>query len=760
MFVFRLRFRSRLNLIARHKNQNVKTINRFVYRKADGQCRIELPNVQVSDTTGDDSSNTDGQQKELKRIMRKLLHISCIILASCGGKSSVDADDAMLATASQHPEEWLTHGLNYNEDRYSLLTQITKDNVNTLGLAWVTDLESKRGLEATPLIADGIMYLTGVWSRVYAIDASNGRIIWQYDPQVPPQHAEKLCCDVVNRGVALYKGKIYSGTLDGRLIALDATNGRLQWEVMTVDTTKPYSITGAPRVVDGKVIIGNGGAEFGVRGYITAYDAETGKQVWRFYTVPGNPSLPFENKAMEAAAKTWAGNWWQYGGGGTAWDAMAYDPELKLLYVGTGNGSPWDRKYRSDGKGDNLYLSSILAINPTNGELVWYYQTTPGDSWDFTAAQHIILADMNIKGQKRKVLMQAPKNGFFYVIDRTNGKFISGDPFVYTNWAKKIDETTGRPIEEEGVHYETINTDISPNYNGGHNWHPMAYNPKLNLVFIPARENVSNYGHDPEWVYNQKSFGTGNGWNLAIGTNPAVPTKTDSATKKFPRGMLIAWNPALRKEVWRVPQTADWNGGVLATATDLVFQGTAEGDFIAYDGNTGTVLWQVNLGGGIIAPPVSYMLDGKQYISVAAGWGGGYGMKKKFAPIQSGRVYTFVLNGNAFMPAFNEAKASTIPSANFTATETEIAHGAELVNRYCATCHVINEGGGGIAPDLAYSIIPPDSNSFNSVVHKGGYLQLGMPKFGGRLSDKDVDAIRKYILTKAREKKDDAENKK
>jgi quinohemoprotein ethanol dehydrogenase len=687
--------------------------------------------------------------------MRKLLFISFIcLMASCGNKKFVDADDALLADASKHPGEWLTHGLNYFENRYSQLTQINKENVNTLGLAWVTDLGSKRGLEATPLVADGIMYLTGVWSIVHAIDASNGKIIWKYDPKVPPKQAEKLCCDIVNRGVALYKGTIFSGTLDGRLIALDAATGKLKWEVMTVDTTKPYSITGAPRVVDGKVIIGNSGAEFGVRGYITAYDPETGKQVWRFYTVPGNPAMPFENKAMEVAAKTWDGEWWKYGGGGTAWDGMAYDPELKLLYVGTGNGSPWNRIYRSDGKGDNLYLSSIIALNPSNGELVWYYQTTPGDSWDFTAAQPIILADMELKGQKRKVLMQAPKNGFFYVLDRTSGKFISGDPFVYTNWAKKIDENTGRPIEEEGVHYETMNTDISPNFNGGHNWHPMAYNPKLNLVYIPARENASVYGHDPNWKYNEKGFGTGNGWNLAMDENHAVPTKMDTATNKFPRGMLIAWNPALRKEVWRVPQTADWNGGVLATASDLVFQGTAEGNFIAYDGSNGKILWQINLGGGIIAPPVSFMIDDKQFISVAAGWGGGYGMKKKFAPIQQGRVFTFEINGKGKMPGFNKAVASLVlPPATFKATATEVKHGNELFNRYCATCHVINEGGGGLAPDLAYSLLPTNTENFRGIVHKGGYLPLGMPKFGDRLSENDVEDIRKFILTKAREQK-------
>ena len=683
----------------------------------------------------------------MKKVVYLLLFIS---FYSCKQKHFINADDAMIANAAQHPGEWLTHGLNYAEDRYSLLTQINKENVSSLGLAWVTNLESKRGLEATPLIADGMMYVTGVWSKVYAINAKDGKIIWQYDPKVPRKQAEYLCCDIVNRGAALYKGKIFSATLDGRLIALDAASGKLVWENMTVDTTKPYSITGAPRVVDGKIIIGNGGAEFGVRGYISAYDPENGKMIWRFYTVPGDPSKPFENKAMETAAKTWSGDWWKYGGGGTAWDAMAYDPELKLLYVGTGNGSPWDRTYRSNGVGDNLYISSILALNPSNGELVWYYQTTPGESWDFTATQHIILANLTIKGEKRKVLMQAPKNGFFYVIDRTNGKFISADPFVYVNWAKGLDQKTGRPIEAEDVHYKTTNTDISPNYNGGHNWHPMAYNPKLNLVYIPARENVANYGHDANWKYNTKGFGTGNGWNLAIGTNPANPTKTDIATKHFPRGMLIAWNPVLRKEVWRVPQKADWNGGILATAADIIFQGTAQGDFIAYDAATGKELWKINLGGGIIAPPVTYLLDGKQYISIVAGWGGGYGMKKKFAPLQQGRIFTFVLNGNSSMPAFVTEENKTKPEVSISASSEELKHGETLFWQYCGTCHVVNEGGGGLAPDLSYSFIAANQESFLSVTHHGALLSEGMPVFSKKLTEPELLAIRKFIFNKAK----------
>lgn len=345
--------------------------------------------------------------------------------------------------------------------------------------------------------------------------------------------------------------------------------------------------------------------------------------------------------------------------------------------------------------------------------------------------------------------MQAPKNGFFYVLDRTNGKFISADPFVYVNWASHVDSITGRPVEKDGVHYETVNTDISPSYNGGHNWHPMAFNPALGLVYIPARENVANYGHDTSWIYNKRSFGTGNGWNLAIGIDPRNPMRYDSNTRKFPRGMLIAWSPSLRKEIWRVPQLSDWNGGVLTTASGLVFQGTAQGDFIAYDGANGNIVWKINLGGGIIAPPVSYKAGNRQYISVAVGWGGGYGMKKKMAPIQTGRVFSFALNGKGSMPVFNTAVRQQIPETVFLATAAEISQGETLFWKYCGTCHVVNQGGGGLAPDLAYSLIVSDPVSMLKVVKEGAYLPLGMPNFGDRLTEKDILNIRNYVLSKS-----------
>ena len=352
--------------------------------------------------------------------------------------------------ADREPGNWLTHGRTYSEQRFSPLKQINDRNVGDLGLAWHYDFGTRRGLEATPLVIDGVMYVTGNWSVVHALDARTGRPLWQFDPEVDPAWAVHLCCDVVNRGVAAWGDKIYVGTLDGRLIALDMATGRKVWEVLTVDRDWPYSITGAPRVANGKVFIGNGGAELGVRGYVSAYDAETGKQVWRFYTIPGDPSKPFESPAMEMAAKTWSGKWWTMGGGGTAWDSLVYDPELNLLYIGVGNGGPWNQEIRSAGDGDNLFLSSIVAVNADTGEYVWHYQTTPGDTWDYTATQTMILAELNIGGKQRKVIMQAPKNGFFYVLDRGTGELLSAEPYVAVTWATHVDMATGRPVERPG----------------------------------------------------------------------------------------------------------------------------------------------------------------------------------------------------------------------------------------------------------------------------------------------------------------------
>ena len=353
-----------------------------------------------------------------------------------------NVDGARIVAADSEPGNWMTYGRTYSEQRFSPLDAINADNVADLGLAWYFDLDTDRGQEATPIVVDGVMYVSTAWSKVKALDAATGKLIWAYDPKVPGQTAVYACCDVVNRGVAVWKGRVYVGTLDGRLVALDAASGEPVWSVQTTDPDKPYTITGAPRVVKDKVLIGNGGAEFGVRGYVTAYDAQTGAQVWRFYTVPGDPAKGFESDAMEQAAKTWTGEWWKLGGGGTAWDSIIYDPGLNLVYIGAGNGTPWNQAIRSPDGGDNLFLSSIVAVNADTGEYVWHYQETPGETWDFTATQPLMLADLTIGGEKRHVVMHAPKNGFFYVLDAKTGEFISGDKFATVTWASGIDPET------------------------------------------------------------------------------------------------------------------------------------------------------------------------------------------------------------------------------------------------------------------------------------------------------------------------------
>jgi quinohemoprotein ethanol dehydrogenase len=473
----------------------------------------------------------------------------------------------------------------------------------------------------------------------------------------------------------------------------------------------------------------------------------TGKKIWRFFTVPGNPANGFEHPEMEVAAKTWNGEWWKYGGGGTAWDAFAYDPKLKLIYVGTGNGSVWNREIRSPGGGDNLYLSSILAIHAETGKLKWHYQTTPGDSWDYTAVQQIILTQLEIKGNKRDVLMQAPKNGFFYVLDRNTGELLSAEPYVYTNWASKVDLKTGRPVENPNARYVTSNEQIYPSPFGGHNWQPMSYNPKTNLVYIPAREQSWNYGNQQNFVYDKDH------WSLGTGSNPANPTHKDPKfAKSF--GKLIAWDPVQNKEVWSKIEKTTWNSGVLSTS-DLVFQGNAEGDFNALDAKTGQVLWTKNLGTGIIAPPITYLVDGVQYVTIAVGWGGVNGLSNRSTEqINPGTVYTFAIGKNTAMPVYEKQAKKEYLTLPVEISDEQVAKGAGLFGKYCGPCHNLNAGNpGGSIPNLTYSH-PDIMGAFHSIVRDGIFLPKGMPKFGGRLSDADISDIKGYILATAKKNRE------
>jgi len=670
-------------------------------------------------------------------------------------RKAASVDGARIGKADSEPGNWLSNGRTYSEQRFSPLKAIDTKNVGTLGMAWAHDMDSTRGLEATPIVIDGVMYLTGTWSIVQAIDARTGKNLWTFDPEVPGQWARYACCDVVNRGVAVWEGKVYVGTIDGRLIALDAGTGKPVWSVDTIDGKAPYTITGAPRVVKGKVIIGNGGAELGVRGFITAYDATTGKQAWRFYTVPGDPAKPFEHPELAAAAKTWkGGEWWKIGGGGTAWDGMAYDPDMNLLYVGTGNGSPWIRYLRSPGGGDNLYLSSILAIDPDTGHLKWHYQTTPGDTWDFTATQPVILADMKIDGRDRKVLMQAPKNGFFYVLDRATGEVLSAKAYIGMNWANGFDMKTKRPIENPEMNFKDGKMKvIKPSPAGGHNWHPMSFSPDTGLVYIPIHEISFPYSYDTHHSYKQVP----GWWNLGIDMDHLTDLTAYADPEKL-SGYLLAWDPVKQEARWTVEYPGARNGGTLATAGNLVFMGAADGTFSAFNATTGERVWTVQTGLGIIAAPVSYELDGEQYVAVMAGYGGGviagaYDPASAIAKyLNEGKLLTFKVGGGPVPKP--TVRDNTIPEPPpMTASAETVAHGAQAFTKVCGFCHGFGAVSSLVAPDLRH-ISNETRDNLEEIVLHGALAGRGMPNFSDMLNAEDVAAIRAYLIKRTHDLRD------
>ncbi len=660
---------------------------------------------------------------------------------------AMDAD--RLVNADAEPQNWLLHGRTYGEQRYSPLDQIRRDNVEDLGLAWYWDTDVTRAHEASPIVVDGVMFATGPWSEVYALDARTGKLLWRNDLDVDKDRGQYACCDVGNRGVAVWKGRVYVGTIDGRLVALDALSGEIVWDTLTIDLARPYTITGAPRVVNGKVVIGNGGAEYGVRGYVSAYDAESGEMVWRFYTVPGNPADGFESPTMEMAAETWRGEWWEVGGGGTAWNSFAYDPELNLLYIGVGNGSPWNKYIRSPGGGDNLFLSSIVAVDADTGEYAWHYQTTPGEGWDYTATEHMILADLEIEGELRKVLMQAPKNGFFYVIDRETGEFISGDNYVPVSWATGIDEQTGRPIETDNS-YEDRTVIQQPSPLGGHNWMPMCYHPETQLVYFPTQVMTMAYDNDREFAYIPGYWNVG----MNVMKDIVVPTWIDpklikAVAKKAASGYLTAWDPVAQREVWKVQHSGMWNGGTLCTGDGLVFEGNGEGIFGAYDAENGERLWEFFVQSGVIAPPVTYEIDGEQYITLVVGYGGAVGLSFSMVadtpdPMhKEGRIMTFKLGADGELPPLEQVVQLPEPPP-LTADRKTIKEGNALYHANCVYCH---DPGGISSPalkDLRYMDAQTHEN-FQAIVLGGSLSDRGMPGHGAKLTAEEVEAIHAYL---------------
>ena len=664
-------------------------------------------------------------------------------------KGPAAVDTQRLIRADREPGNWMGVGRTYSEQRYSPLKQIDEHNVGKLGLAWYYDFNTQRGIEGTPVVVDGVMYVTSAWTITSALDAKTGKELWKYDPKVPPEWSRFACCDVVSRGLAVYEGKVIIATLDGRLIALDAKTGAPLWETATADTrAAPYSITGAPRVFNGKVIIGNGGIEFGVRGYVSAYDVNTGRQVWRFYTVPGNPSDGFENKAMEMAARTWSGEYWVQGGGGAAWDSMVYDPELNRVYLGTGNGAPWPHKLRSEGKGDNLFLASIVALDADTGEYVWHYQMIPEESWDFDTTQPLMLADLKIGGKTRKVLMQAPKHGFFYVLDRNDGKVISAGKFVdHNNFMSGVDPKTGRPILLPDARYEDEPRLLTPNAVAAHSWQPMSYHPGTGLVYFPVLENWLAYQLDDG--YKPEKF------RISIGTNMSPePSKKNEAVRaeaarKVVRGHLLAYDPVKQKEAWRVPYAGGGAGGTVSTAGNLVFEGTGDQQFIAYRATDGKTLWEFDAQTVPMAGPITYAVDGEQYVAVQAG-GATFGFAQGRPQRSGGRVLVFKLGATGQLPPLPPVAPIPEPPQGMDGTEAQIKSGQGAYHKTCAQCHGRDAISTNAIPDLRF-MNPQAHTQFKDIVLKGTRSAKGMQSFADIVSDADADAIHAYLVARARE---------
>ena len=681
------------------------------------------------------------------------------VLLLLGMSGAVIAEPTVVneQSISDPGTEWLNYGRGYKEQRFSPLDQVNRDNIDELDLAWSFKFDTARGMEATPLVHNGVIYVSTGWSHVHALDARTGEQLWHYDAEVPKDHLIKTCCGAVNRGVALWQGdaetglQVFFGTLDGRLVALNAETGEANWVIKTTPDNSNYSVTGAPRVVDGKVIIGNGGAELGVRGYITAYDTATGDQLWRFYTVPGDPSKPQEHPALDAAVKTWGGDEWHKlgGGGGTVWDSLVYDPELDLLYIGTGNGSPWNRDLRSPGGGDNLYLSSIVALRPDTGEYVWHYQVTPKDNWDYTATQQLTLAELEIDGEQRKVIMQAPKNGFFYVLDRVTGELLSAEPFAKVTWASHIDMETGRPVETEYADYQSNGGSyIWPSPYGAHNWQPMSFSPKTGLMYIPA-QNIPHFFSAQKTVKYQL-----NRWNTGVDLNQSRDPKSWVAGKASADaliwGELLAWDPVKQEAVWKVHHDKPANGGVLSTAGDLVFQGMGTGTFAAYDADNGDRLWQYQSDSAVLAGPMTYELDGEQYIAVAQGSGGTVmltiGDELKRNKVNQNKLLVFKL-GNFGQTAdlVDESLATILALGHEANTDPEIIRrGEELYSHNCGSCHGLSAKSNYVVPDLRY-MSEQTHIDFTGIVLGGSRSHKGMVGFYETNSLDDAEAIHAYL---------------
>jgi quinohemoprotein ethanol dehydrogenase len=660
---------------------------------------------------------------------------------------------ATLGLAAPVADEWPVNGGTDLEQHYSKLDDVNEHNVSRLGLAWSYVLDTRRGQEATPIVLDGTMYISTAWSKVVALKAATGEVLWKFDPQVPGEKGVHACCDVVNRGVALAQGSVFVATIDGRLIALDAATGRTRWSVRTFDPKDPYTSTGAPRVVKDTVVIGNGGSELGVRGYVSAYKISDGRLAWRFYTVPGDPAKgPDEAASDEVLAKvarsTWDGDWWHVGGGGTVWDAIVFDRKYNHVYLGVGNGSPWNQRARSNGHGDNLFLSSVVALDADTGKYAWHYQMTPGDVWDYDATQPITLASLKIDGRQRDVLMQASKNGFFYVIDRADGKLLSATAYVPMNWASGVDLKTGRPVEVANARYTTAPFTIYPSGLGGHSWQPMAFSPQTGLLYIPAIQTNITYADDPDFKYRPGRWNTATAFGAPPAGATAINGMVPPGATPTPQGDLLAWDPVAKRPVWNVHYPRMWNGGVLATAGNLVFQGTIDGQFAAYRATDGKALWSAAAGAAPMAGPVAYKVDGAEYVAVLAGVGGAVPVSQHIGTVTrtvpAGRMLVYKLDGSGVLPPDDSVPLAAPAVTTQTFSAAQVKQGAVNYGRFCAVCH-----GGYILPDLRRSGALTNAAAFQVIVLGGALQTQGMASFRDYLQPDEAESIRAYLQGEA-----------
>lgn len=658
-------------------------------------------------------------------------------------------------------EHWPGHGNSHSEQRFSPLDEINSGNVSRLGLAWYLELPGETSLEATPLEVNGAIYFSGSMGWVYAVEAATGQLLWKYEPELfrdNPREARRIYA--VNRGVAYHDGTVFAALKDGRMIALDAEKGNLKWSKSFIHKDFPATSTGAPRAFKGKVIIGTSGADLGSRGYVTTLDANTGELLWRFFTVPGEPGKTdgaASDDVMPMAAKTWSGEWWKFGGGGTAWNGITFDEELNQILIGTGNGGPWSGKYRAETGEDNLFLCSVVAVDADTGAYRWHYQYNPNEVWDWKATSEIILADLEIEGAVRKVMLQAPSNGFFYVIDRYKGELISAEKYAKVNWADRIDLETGRPVERPGIRYEEAPFTLYPGIWGANNWQASSFSPMTGLVYIPYMQIGTTYSNSP--IAQMMLEGDPGMLKWRLGINASI--HADPQDPMDGKGAIIAWDPVDQEMRWKAEHSFFWNGGTMVTAGDLVFQGNYLGEFAAYHAVSGEKLWSFDSGLGIIAPPISYSVNANQYVVILVGWGGdastvfaGYHPGWKYGQ-HPRRLLAFSIDGNAALPEAQKQDVSVnaLDDPSLVLDRERVESGELIFSLWgqgaCAACHGDGVQALGMAPDLRESPIALDFEAFKSLLRSDVLVNRNMPQYDD-LSEEQILDIYHYIRHSAR----------